>query len=97
MLEYVKYNLGRECELYAKIPLGQKSKGRAIAVIKKEILHTRLNIRTTLQISSSGGLHGREKKKDKMLNISTLNRSNDRGRYERFPRTTTGSPWAARA
>ena len=71
MLENVKYNRGRECELYAIIPLGQRSKGETEVAIKKGMAHKRLNIRTALQASSSGGLHGKENKKNNMLNIST--------------------------
>ena len=49
MLENVKYNLGREYEFYAIIPLGQRSKGGTAIAIKKERAHKRLIIRTALQ------------------------------------------------
>ena len=39
MLENVKYNLGKKYEFYAKIPLGQRSKGETTVAIKKEIAH----------------------------------------------------------
>ena len=48
MLENVKYNLGREYKFYAIIPPGQRRKERTTVVIKKEIAHKRLNIRTAL-------------------------------------------------
>ena len=46
--------------------------------------------------SSFGGLHGRENKKDNVLNISTPNRPSDRGRYERCPITAPSTYDTAR-
>ena len=48
MLQNVKYNPRREYELYAIIPLGQRSKGGTAIAIKQEIAHKILKIRTIL-------------------------------------------------
>ena len=72
MLENVKYNLEREYKFYATIPL----RGTAFAIKRNSTQKTQHSSRTLL---------GREKKKDNMLNIFTLNRPSDRGGYERSP------------
>ena len=50
MLENNNYNLGREYEFYAAVPLGLRSKGGTAIAVRKDIHHNRLNLRTTLQV-----------------------------------------------
>ena len=50
MLENNNYNLGREYEFHAAVPLGRRSKGGTAIAVRKDINHNRLNLRTTLQV-----------------------------------------------
>ena len=75
-------NLGRECKFYAIIPPGQRSKGGTTKAIKKEKAHKRLNIRMALHVVA---LEIYMTGKGNVLNISTPNRPDDGGRYERSP------------
>ena len=50
MLENNNYNLGREYEFHAAVPLGLRSKRGTIIAVRKDITHNRLNLRTTLQV-----------------------------------------------
>ena len=66
MLENVKYNLGREYEFYATIPMQRKA---VVAIKNKQ--HKKTKHKNNPPVSRSGSLHDSEKKKDNMLNIST--------------------------
>ena len=61
----------RDCSTYKNVNSTQKTKHK----------------NGPLGSSSSGVLHGRERKKDNMLNISTPSIPSDRGIYERSPGT----------
>ena len=50
MLENINYNLGREYEFYAAVPLGLRSKGGTAIAVRKDIHHNKINLRTTLQV-----------------------------------------------
>ena len=62
MLENARYNLGRECACYARIPPDKRSKGGTSVAIKKEIARKRPNIRTILQIGLEVYLLGKRKR-----------------------------------
>ena len=49
MLENNKYNLGREYQLHAAVPLGLRSKGGTAIAIRKDITHKQ-NLKTTLHV-----------------------------------------------
>ena len=48
MMGNARYNLEREYKFYATIPPSQRREGGTAVVIRKEIAHMILNIRTTL-------------------------------------------------
>ena len=71
MLENVKYNLGREYKFYATIPPDQRKQRRGCSCYKKRNSTQKTKHKNNLPGGISGGLPGREKKKNNMLNIST--------------------------
>ena len=71
----------RQKILYATIPTGQKSKGRAAIAVRKDIPHSRLNIKTTIQAVALE-IQPMGKSKITLCSIYLPPRHNKRGRHE---------------